>query len=129
MKGLLLVITASAVLMAFGCTKEHEDLPTSFIYDPPSVPLDFEVTGGNEQAFLDWDYPLEEMGSIEEFRIYYYYEAYDLLELVGTSNSTNFTDTQLVGNLTYCYQVSAVDTFGLEGNRTEAVCVFVSTNN
>lgn len=129
MKGLLLVIMVSIALMAIGCTKEHEDLPTSFIYDPPSVPLDFEVTGGNQQALLDWDYPPEEIGSIEEFRVYYYYEAYDLLELVGTTNSTNYTDTQLVGNLTYCYQVSAVDTAGLEGHRTEAICVFVSTSN
>ena len=69
------------------------------------------------------------MGSIEEFRIYYYYEAYDLIELVGTSSTTNFNDTQLVGNLTYCYKVSAVDTTGLEGHRSETVCAFVGTSD
>lgn len=129
MKGLLLVMVVSAAVLSVGCGEEHKDLPTSFMYDPPSVPLDLQVTGGNQQAVLTWDYPSEEMGSIEEFRVYYYYEAYDLLELIGTTNSTNYTDTQLVGNLNYCYQVSAVDTSGLEGYRTEAECVFVGTSD
>jgi len=129
MKCLLLVMVVSVAVLAVGCSKEHEGLPTSFIYDPPSVPLNFEVTGGNQQAVLDWDYPSEEMGEIEEFRVYYYFEGYDIVELVGTTNETNFTDIQLVGNLTYCYQVSAVDTSGLEGYRTEAVCAFVGTSD
>ena len=129
MKGLPIVLLVATLLLAAGCSKEHEDLPTSFIYDPPSVPLDLQVTAGNQQATLDWDYPVEEMDGIEEFRVYYYYEVYDLLELIGTTNSTNFTDTQLVGNLTYCYRVSAVYTTGLEGERTETVCVFVGTSN
>ncbi len=129
MKYVLLVMTVSIAILAAGCSKEHENLPTGFIYDPPSVPFDLQVTGGNEQAVLTWDYPSEEMGSIEEFRIYYYYEAYDLIELVGTSSTTNFTDTQLVGNLSYCYRVSAVDTTGLEGYRSETVCDFVGTSN
>ena len=73
MKALLLVTVVSALLLTAGCTKEHEDLPTSFIYDPPSAPLDLEVTGCNQLALLDWDYPSEEMGRIVEFRVYYYY--------------------------------------------------------
>ena len=129
MKGLLLVMVVFVAFLSVGCSEEHKDLPTSFIYDPPSVPLDLQVTGGNQQAVLTWDYPSEEMGSIEEFRVYYYYEAYGLLELIGTTNSTNYTDTQLVGNLNYCYRVSAVDTTGLEGYRTETVCVFVGSSD
>lgn len=129
MKGLLLVMVVSVAVLAVGCSKEHEDLPTSFIYDPPSVPLDLEVAGGNQQAVLNWDYPSEEIGGIEEFRVYYYFEAYGIVELVGTTNTTNFTDTQLVGNLSYCYQVSAVDTTGLEGYSTEEVCAFVGTSD
>jgi fibronectin type 3 domain-containing protein len=129
MKGLLLVMVVSVAVMSVGCSEEHKDLPTSFIYDPPSVPLDLQVTGGNQQAVLNWDYPSEEMEAIEEFRVYYYFEAYGLIELVGTTNATSYTDNQLVGNLTYCYQVSAVDTAGLEGYRTEAVCVFVGTSD
>ena len=128
MKGLLLVMVVSVAVLTVGCGKEHEDQPTSFNYDPPSDPLDFEVTGGNQQSIMNWDYPPEEIGGIEEFRVYYYFESYGIIELVGTSSATNYTDTQLVGNLTYCYQVSAVDTNGLEGNRTEAICVFVGTS-
>jgi hypothetical protein len=129
MKDLLLVMMVSVALLAVGCSKEHDYLPTSFMYDPPSIPLDLQVTGGNEQAVLNWDYPSEEMGSIREFRVYYYFEVYDLVELVDTTSSMTFTDTQLVGNLNYCYQVSAVDTTGLEGYRTEAVCAFVRTSD
>jgi len=129
MKYTLLVTMVSVALMAAGCGSEHGNLPTGFIYDPPSAPLDLQVTGGNQQAVLSWDYPSEEMGRIEEFRIYYYYEVYDLLEQVGTSSTTNFTDTQLVGNLSYCYKVSAIDTTGLEGYRTEGVCAFVTASD
>lgn len=129
MKNLLRVMTISVALLAVGCGNEHTDLPTGFIYDPPSVPLDLQVTGGNQQAVLNWDYPSEEMGSIREFRIYYYYEIYDLIELVGTTSATNFTDMQLVGNLNYCYCVSAVDTTGFEGHRTGTVCAFVGTSD
>lgn len=119
---LLMVITA-------GCSKDHSDLPTGFIYDPPSVPTDLDVTGGAELASLSWDFPGEELDEISEFRIYYYYEYYGIQELIGTTTETSYVDSFLVGNLQYCYQVSAVDSTGLEGYRTEAECAFVGTSN
>jgi hypothetical protein len=51
------------------------------------------------------------------------------LVLVGTTRDTAFVDSLLVGNLTYCYEVSAVDTTGFEGFRTSPQCVFVRTSH
>lgn len=123
MSGILLMV------LTIGCSKDHSDLPTGFIYDPPSVPTDLDVVGGAELATLSWDFPSEEMDGISEFRIYYYYELYGIQELIGTTTETTYVDSFLVGNLEYCYQVSAVDTTELEGYRTEAECVFVGTSN
>lgn len=123
MSGILLMVLTT------GCSKDHSDLPTGFIYDPPSVPTDLDVEGGVELATLSWDFPSEEMDEISEFNIYYYYEVYGIQELIGTTTETSYVDSFLVGNLQYCYQVSAVDTTGLEGYRTEEECAFVGTSN
>ena len=125
------ILLISAVLLAVmvgACSKEHSDLPTSFIYDPPPTPTDLDITAGAEMATLSWGYPSEALGRISEFRIYYYYEVYGIQELIGTTMETSYTDSFLVGNLNYCYQVSAVDTTGLEGYRSDVECVFVGTS-
>lgn len=125
----MLICAVLLTAVAAGCSKDHTDLPTGFIYDPPSTPTEFNVVGGAELAILSWDFPSEEMGEISEFNIYYYYEVYGIQELIGTTTETSYVDSFLVGNLEYCYQVSAVDTTGLEGYRTEGECAFVSTSN
>ena len=129
MKHLVIVIIVSAIALLSGCSKEHQDLPTSFAFDPPPTPTNFNVVGGPYQAVLTWDYPPEEMGALKEFRIYDYYDVYGVAELIGTTKETSFIVSQLVGNVIYCYRVSAVDTTGLEGHRSETVCAFVGTSN
>jgi hypothetical protein len=123
----IVIIMVSAVMFLLGCSKEHQDLPTSFAFDPPPTPTNFDVVGGPYEAVLTWDYPPEEMGALKEFRVYYYYEIYGMVELIGTTHETSYTDAQLVGNLIYCYRVSAVDTTDLEGYRTQTVCDTVVT--
>lgn len=124
----VIVLGVVSLLAFFGsCTKDHTDLPTGFMYDPPPTPTNFQVEGGAERATLTWSYPQGDFISLGEFRIYYYLEIYDLLELIGTTSDTTYIDSLLIGNLTYCYTVSAVDTTELEGWRAAAVCEFVPT--
>ena len=125
MSRFILVCLVSSFIILGACSKDHQDLPTSFVYDPPPTPTNFEVVGGNESAILTWSYPANEIGSLDEFRIYYHYEIYNMIELIGTTADTTFIDSLLVGNLYYCYQVSAVDTTGFEGWRTTTECTFV----
>jgi fibronectin type 3 domain-containing protein len=123
----LIPVAAIVVIIIASCGKDHEGLPTSFEYDPPPTPTNFEVTAGVESAHLSWSYPTEGFTILQEFRIYYYYSLYDMLELIGTTTETTYTDTLLIGNVEYCYMVSAVDTTGLEGWRTAKRCVTVSS--
>jgi hypothetical protein len=120
-------VLALAVLaaLAFSCSKEHQDLPTGFRLEPPPTPANVVVAGGAERATVSWSYPPASLASIREFRVYQYLPAYAVLALVGTTTDTAFVDSLLVGNLTYCYKVSAVDTTGLEGWRTATECAFV----
>jgi hypothetical protein len=124
-----LTLAAAAIVIVFfgACSTEHTDLPTGFVYDPPPTPANFQVVGGQERATLSWSYPSSTLDRIEEFRVYYYYEIYDMSELIGTTSDTSYVDSLLVGNLYYCYRISAVDTTGLEGWRTETVCDFVTS--
>ena len=125
MNRFMLLCLVSLFIMFGACSKDHQDLPTGFAYDPPPTPTSLTVVGGNESATLTWSYPASELGSLGEFRIYYYYAIYNLVDLIGTATDTTFIDSLLVGNLYYCYQVSAVDTTGFEGWRTAAECAFV----
>ena len=124
---ILMAVIFSGIVVAAGCTKDHSDLPTGFSYDPPPTPTDLSVVDEGEKAVVSWDYPPERMGSLEEFRIYYHYELYGMVELVGTTTETSYVDSFLVGNLYYCYCVSAVDTTGLEGWRTDVECEFITS--
>ncbi len=116
------------VLLAVSCSKEHTNLPVGFKYDPPETPTDLRVTSEAENAILNWSYPEGMMDSVEEFRVYYYLQGYDLIELIATTTDTTFVDSMLIVNMEYCYKVSAVDTTGFEGYRTDSVCEVISSS-
>ena len=118
----LLLVT---VALSLSCGKDHENLPTGFAYDTPPTPENVVVTGGKEECTIRWSYPAAARPSIEEFRVYEYIEAYDMTTLIGTTSDTVFVDSLLIGNLYYCFKISAVDTTGFEGWRTASACAFV----
>ena len=118
-------VLAAIAALCISCGKDHQDLPTGFAYDPPPTPTNLVVTGGKELSTITWSYPAIARASIREFRVYEYYAAYDMTELIGTTTDTVFVDSLLIGNLGYCYKISAVDTSGFEGWRTGSVCAFV----
>jgi len=125
MRSLAWYLLGAIAALCISCGKDHRDLPTGFAYDPPATPTNLVVTGGEELSTLEWSYPAVALASIHEFRVYEYFEAYDMIELIGTTTDTVFVDSLLIGNLSYCYKVSAVDTSGFEGWRTGSVCAFV----
>lgn len=125
MRNIAWCVLGAIAALCISCGKDHTDLPTGFAYDPPPTPSNLVVTGGEELSTIRWSYPAIARGSIGEFRVYEYFESYDMIALVGTTTDTVFVDSLLIGNLGYCYKVSAVDTSGFEGWRTESVCAFV----
>ncbi len=107
------------------CSKQNKDLPTSFMFVPPATPTDVVVTPGVERSTVTWRYETAALANVKEFRVYEFFPQLQELVLVGATKDTVFVDSLLVGNLTYCYKVSAVDTTGFEGYRTAAECAFV----
>lgn len=126
--GFLLSVMLLGALLG-SCSKQNKDLPTGFPFVPPATPRNVVVTPGIERSTLAWSYPTTALGGIREFRIYQLFVQLQQLELVGTTKDTTFVDSLLVGNLTYCYEVSAVDTTGFEGFRTSLQCVFVRASH
>jgi len=115
----LILIISSILLMS--CSADHGDSPAGFEFTAPELPADFVVTPGANQLTLDWEYP-GELAEVSVFRVYYFYEMYGVEELVDTTSSTTYIDNDLIGNMIYCYRVSAVDLDGHEGLRTETIC-------
>ena len=113
--------------LAASCGKDHGAEPGPFDIAYPPTPTGLTVTAGVEQATIRWSYPAESRELVEEFKLYYYFEAFDAVELLSTVSDTVFVDSQLVGNLEYCYRVSAVDTNGIEGYRTAPACAVIGT--
>jgi len=129
MRSLVLFLLAAAVALHLSCSKDHQNLPTGFAYDPPPTPTNLVATGGEEVSTISWSYPAAARASIGEFRVYQYVEVYDMLQIIGTTSDTVFVDSLLIGNISYCYKVSAVDTTGFEGWRTASACAFVKTRS
>jgi hypothetical protein len=118
-------VCGAIAALTLSCGADHRDLPTGFAYVPPATPTNLVVVGGEETSTIRWSYPAAELASISEFKVYEYIESYDMLQLVGTTTDTVFVDSLLIGNLAYCYEVSAVDESGFEGWRTPPACAFV----
>jgi hypothetical protein len=127
LKNTMIVLTVVAMAALISCSNDHGTEPAPFDVVAPSSPTDLTVTPGSEQATVAWDYPSEDMATLEEFRVYYYFPAFNVVELAGTTTSLTYVDTRLVGNVEYCYKVSAVDTFGMEGWRTGEECAVINT--
>lgn len=125
-RSLALALLFAAILFV-SCGKEHADLPTSFVYTPLPAPSNVEAEAGAERCTLSWSFPVEAMADVREFRVYEYFALYDQLQLIGTTSDTSFVDSLLVGNLYYCFRVSAVDLDGFEGWRSDTCCAFVTT--
>lgn len=127
LKKMIIALTVVAAAALVSCSNNHGTEPAPFDVDAPPTPSDLTVTPGTEQATISWDYPPESMGALEEFRVYYYFAVFDAVELAGTTTDLTYVDTKLVGNVEYCYRVSAVDTFGMEGWRASEECAVINT--
>jgi len=125
MRKFWLIICIGVVFAFLSCSKEHSDLPTGFEYDPLPAPYNVVVEGGKEEAVISWSFTNDKLDRVKEFRVYQYIEAYDMLQLIGTTSDTTYTDSLLIGNLLYCYKVSAVDSSNFEGWRSGEACAFV----
>jgi fibronectin type 3 domain-containing protein len=127
LKRISTALAAVALAALVSCSNDHGSEPGPFDLEYPSTPTGLTVTPAAEQATIEWEYPAEEMASIEEFRVYYYFPSLDVVELVTATTDLSYVDTKLVGNVEYCYKVSAVDLSGVEGWRSESECALIET--
>jgi hypothetical protein len=126
MKSIAICFLGSLILALSSCGNDHGTEPLPIDTVAPPRPTGLTVTPGPSEAMVQWSHA--DLDLVEEFRIYYYLEVYDQQQFIAATPDTFFLDSLLVGNLEYCYIVSAVDTNGIEGYRTSAECALVETN-
>ncbi len=129
MLGRVIFIISLLLTAICGCGEDHGVSPSAFDYEGLPAPDSLDITPGNWQLTLSWKYPAEKADLVESYLVYRYYltEYGKYLELADTTSSMGYTDEGLVGNVEYCYVVSAVDTNGIEGFRSEIECDFTMT--
>ncbi|MFO8110676.1 MAG: fibronectin type III domain-containing protein [Thermoplasmata archaeon] len=94
----------------------------------PSAPQNLQATPGDEQVLLEWDAPLDDGGSaIKNYTVYRGTEPGNLTLLVAIGNMLNYTDENVDNDVTYYYQVSAVNTVG-EGELSEEASAIPSAD-
>lgn len=121
-------VAAALALAAVSCGKDHTGLPTGPEKEALPAPTGVALAPGAEFCRVSWSFPEELRPLVKEFRVYQYFSGYDLVELVGTTADTFCVDAYLIGNLYYCYVVSAVDSSDFEGWRSSPVCAFVPSH-
>lgn len=96
--------------------RSKEDCATTLANRPPLSPSEFTVTQPAEGNIrLNWNVP-DDDGWIVDYRVY----RDD--NLVGTTYSTQYIDTDIALGERYCYQVQAVDEDGAISPKSESTC-------
>ena len=108
-------------LVFFSCSAEHGDSPAGFSFEAPEAPTGLTLTPGANQLTLEWDYP-GDPADVSGYVVYYYYDMYGVEEVIDTVTATRYTDSDLIGNMIYCYKVSAIGPGDREGYRSATKC-------
>ena len=90
--------------------KRNGDQPSDGDATPPAAPTGLTATGGNSMVSLDWNNNAE--GDLYGYDIYRSTTSgsgYSKINLVRSKNS-NYTDSNIIGGVTYYYVVTAIDT-------------------
>jgi len=91
---------------------------------PPAPRLLTEISASSSQVQFQW--VQDEIGKVVSFNVYRGRET-EVLSILARVTSNLVTDINVIGNDTYCYQVSAVNANNIESERSELLCI--DTNN
>jgi titin len=80
---------------------------------PPTAPQNLQVVSGDKFVYLTWEAPTSDEGSsITNYRIYRGTSSGGEVFLVEIGNVLSFNDTGVTNNITYYYEVRAVNALG-----------------
>nr|MDO8112337.1 PQQ-binding-like beta-propeller repeat protein [Candidatus Sigynarchaeota archaeon] len=86
----------------------------------PDPPRNFQASGGNTQAVLTWQNPLNNGGyPITNYRIYQGIALGNETLIATIGNVTTYTSTGLTNGIIYYFKVAAVNSVGTGANSTE----------
>ncbi len=92
---------------------------------PPSSPLQLSTTATSSEVTLTWQQPAQSGSSTGlYYRIYRSITTNSSYQLIGSSNSRSYVDSDVISGTTYYYSVSAVNSLG-EGSLSEEVSVTI----
>ena len=71
------------------------------------------ASGSDNAVNLSWEENVSWINN--SYNIYRYNEASDTFELIGQSDTKNFTDTPIANNVEYCYKVESIGDYTVDG--------------
>jgi len=112
-KAILILLTLIPGILLFGCDDERE-----IVYvdedNPPAPPQGVYTITADEEIYLFW-LPVRE-ADVDYYRVWWSDAADGTYEVFGTTENTEYVDTDVENGTTYYYAVTAVD---LAGNESE----------
>lgn len=134
MKGKFTIPTLFLMLLLSGCgnTPSDTDRNTPDDTTPPSAPVNFTGSSGNEMVELMWDASGE--SDLEGYNLYRSEASFSSISSMDPVNGTakltgtNYTDDQLHNGTTYFYRLTAVDASGNESSHSGQVEVTPFSN-
>lgn len=104
-----LLILAFAMMLLAGCSDEDY-----FDSTPPSPPTNVNVFLGDNENEITWTHNPE--GDVAGYNVYFAYDYWGKYELIGSTPSNFFVDSEAENGVLYYYGVAAYD---YDGNESE----------
>lgn len=107
-------------LVVFSCDKKPTGLTGFSSLNFPTSPDSIRVVVGDKVVIIQWSFS-DSSSSIQKFKIYRAENSAANFVFVDSSTAKTFTDRSIQNNITYYYQVTAVNKSGFEGKKSEAI--------
>ncbi|HVL87584.1 MAG TPA: fibronectin type III domain-containing protein [Candidatus Thermoplasmatota archaeon] len=121
--GLGQLVTKYYVVSAVNATGEgpQSNQASARTFGPPSAPQNLQRAEGDAFISLSWQAPADNGGgAVSNYRVYRQVDCAGGFSLLASPTATSYNDTGLTNGRSYCYRVSAVNTYG-EGPQTGTV--------
>ena len=115
----ILLFIGLTLFMWPGCDKKHPDLIAPLEDEFPSAPKNVIAKVGDRQITLFWE--MNNSQNIKCYRIFKKDSIHEEVDLIDSSFTMQYTDVNVKNGVLYFYQISAVDSRGYEGKRSQVI--------
>ncbi len=122
------VVTAVNDVGESGYSEEVSATPSATT-SVPGVPTNLQATAGDGTVDLSWSAPSDNGGlTVSSYKVYRSTTSGSDYSYIGSTTSTNYSDTSVLDNIVYYYVITAVNSAG-ESDYSEEISIMITLPN